>query len=758
MARTLEAERAEKAEIAEQLKKLQAVVASLQASKETIPSDEKDETEEASVDLEVVPIASSTRRPAKTIGTLDESRFLSSVNQLSISSITVPECKPLAGDDEIHRHTFEMWKDLLIDCMALAGIEDEATKFTVFKLYFGSSSDVMFQRRKLALMEQKSDESDLAFITRVGETAQLCDFDKTKEFEEIVKTIAEHAKSKEVRVAALKMVSRNGTFTNLVDKVREIQAIRMNEDFFAVKHRRSESTVEVAILAPVKAEFRNPPSSRRIYEQRADNRYLPYNRNYPRYNQRFPQQTGWRGNRAGMNNRNVGHIQRACLLAGSSITKRKTNQDIYETETKQAKIEAVEEKEAPPKATEQANVPDRCDWDTDRFVIATIGTNAESGIITAQVAGMQCDFLIDSGAQVNTLVENIYRIMRSNERYSKEMYNIREGSDRSLKAYASEGEIMVLATFEAFLFISDDRPVHLETFYVVKNAHRSLLGRSTALRYSVLKLGFSVPVLEEANSVENGLTLATVALSEPFPKFNLPPVKIDYDKSRPPCRNIFSNIPQAMKPMVEKRLLELIAADIIEPVTQGMDVSFCSSMLAIPKGKHDIRLVIDLRGPNKYIQRTPFAMPTLESILPELNGAAWFSTIDMSNAFFHVELDRDSRHLTNFYTEFGLFRCVRLPFGLCNAPDIFQEVLQRVILGGCSGVKNYLDDILVFGSTKEIHDANLEEVLNRLRQHNVKLNDSKCVFSSQAVQFVGFLLTSNGWSVTDEKDEGYPEL
>ncbi|XP_062559175.1 uncharacterized protein LOC134223974 [Armigeres subalbatus] len=431
MARTLEAERAEKAEIAEQLKKLQAVVASLQASKETIPSDEKDETEEASVDFEVVPIASSTQRPAKSIGTLDESRFLSSVNQLSISSITVPECKPLAGDDEIHRHTFEMWKDLLIDCMALAGIEDEATKFTVFKvkagprlltifkntisdpeapdanakpflnalhrlkLYFGSSSDVMFQRRKLALMEQKSDESDLAFITRVGETAQLCDFDKTKEFEEIVKTVAEHAKSKEVRVAALKMVSRNGTFTNLVDKVREIQAIRMNEDFFAFKHRQSESTAEVAILAPVKAEFRNPSSSRRIYEQRADNRYLPYNRNYPRYNQRFPQQTGWRGNRAGMNNRNmnenkrldrcwrcfsffhppsecnaanlvcrkcgqVGHIQRACLPAGSSITKRKTNQDIYETETKQAKIEAVEEKEAPPKATEQVSDETEC--------------------------------------------------------------------------------------------------------------------------------------------------------------------------------------------------------------------------------------------------------------------------------------------------------------------------------------------------------------------------------------------------------------
>ncbi|XP_062535310.1 uncharacterized protein LOC134204488 [Armigeres subalbatus] len=430
MAEKLKAERAEKANMAEQLKKLQAVVDSLKTTKEIIPSVVKDANEDASVDFEEIPIASSTQHQPKSIGTLDESRFLSSVNQLSISSIAIQECKPLAGDDEIHRHTFEMWKDLLNDCMALAGIEDEATKFTIFKvkagprlltifkntrsdaeapdvstnpfsnalhrlkLYFGSSSDVMFQRRKLALMEQKADESDLAFITRVGETAQLCDFDKTKEFEEIVKTIAEHAKCKEVRVAALKMVSRNGTFTTLVDKVREIQAIRMNEEFFAFKHMQSGSARETAMLAPVTAEYQNPSSSsRRNYEQRSDNRYVPYNRNYPRYNQRFPQQTGWRANRVGATKRNfgdrnetkrldrcwrcysffhlpsecnaanlvcrkcgqVGHIQRACYPATSTTTKRNVDQDIFETDAKQAKIEVVEEKEATSKTKEQVS-------------------------------------------------------------------------------------------------------------------------------------------------------------------------------------------------------------------------------------------------------------------------------------------------------------------------------------------------------------------------------------------------------------------
>lgn len=365
---------------------------------------------------------------------------------------------------------------------------------------------------------------------------------------------------------------------------------------------------------------------------------------------------------------------------------------------------------------------------------------------------MPCKFLIDSGAQVNTLTESLFRVMVSDPKYSDGVLNVQEKSDRPLKAYASAGEIEVLATFEAYLFISIDRPIYLEKFYVVREL-RSLLSRSTATRYSVLLLGIKVPVMVNAVSTVSFLTgeIAAVTMNDSFPKFNIPPVKISYNKSVPPCRNIYLSIPQAVKPLVEERLQQLVSSNIIENVTQDMDTSFCSSMIVVPKGKHDIRLVIDLRGPNQYIYRTPFSMPTLESIVANLNGAKYFSTIDLSNAFFHVELDAESRHLTNFFTEFGMFRCVRLPFGLCNAPDLFQEILQRQILGGCKGVENYLDDVLVHGRTKEEHDANLAAVLARLKEHNVKLNESKCVFGSQSVEFLGFVLTPDGWQIDDEK-------
>lgn len=305
----------------------------------------------------------------------------------------------------------------------------------------------------------------------------------------------------------------------------------------------------------------------------------------------------------------------------------------------------------------------------------------DDGVIVGVVAGLRCSFLIDSGAQVNTFTEDLFQELISNPKHRDEVFEVKYQTDRPLKAYATVGEIKVVATFLAYLFISDDRPLLLEKFYVVSEV-RALLGRSTASRYSILMLGLKVPVQSQRFGSHISLIageIATIATNEIFPKFNLPPVKIHYDRSKPPCRNIFLNIPLAVRPLVEKRIQELINANIIEPVVEGMDTSFCSSMLVVPKGKNDIRLVIDLRGPNRNIFRTPFSMPTLEQILAELDGATWFSTIDIANAFFHIELDEESRHLTNFFTEFGMFRCVRLPFGLCNTPDLFQETLQRNI-------------------------------------------------------------------------------
>lgn len=279
------------ATLTEQLGNAQETIMSLQASLQAPRSDSGDvESVEFNGNVGI----SSTQRPRNESG-IELSRFMSSMNQMSISSISVPECKPLVEGEQLGRRDFEAWKDLLTDSFKLAGVDDEATQFVVLKLkagpmlleiykntkstaeapndelypfsnalfrlkaYFGSASDIMLQRRKLAVMVQRPEETDLSFIMRVGAIARLCDFAEGKEFEEITSTVAEHARNKEVRTVALKMLSHQGSFTDLVDKVREIEAVNMNEEFYHLKHGKPNQ----AMVAAVSAEYGRAGPSRR---------------------------------------------------------------------------------------------------------------------------------------------------------------------------------------------------------------------------------------------------------------------------------------------------------------------------------------------------------------------------------------------------------------------------------------------------------------------------------------------------------------
>ena len=174
-----------------------------------------------------------------------------------------------------------------------------------------------------------------------------------------------------------------------------------------------------------------------------------------------------------------------------------------------------------------------------------------------------------------------------------------------------------------------------------------------SLRYSVLQLGPNV-VVDRGDDYQGSVVrfpgeILAVATKKEFPKFNVPPVILSYDITKPPSRKIFTNIPLPFREETERRLQDLLDTGIIELVTDSTDRSFFSSLLVVPKGKDDIRLVVDLRGPNKCIISTPFRMPHLEEILADLHGAKYFSTIDLTSAFFHVEIAKQSRHLANFF-------------------------------------------------------------------------------------------------------------
>uniref|UniRef100_A0A3B5PS62 Gypsy retrotransposon integrase-like protein 1 n=1 Tax=Xiphophorus maculatus TaxID=8083 RepID=A0A3B5PS62_XIPMA len=133
----------------------------------------------------------------------------------------------------------------------------------------------------------------------------------------------------------------------------------------------------------------------------------------------------------------------------------------------------------------------------------------------------------------------------------------------------------------------------------------------------------------------------------------------------------------------------------------------------------------------------------MDELLSELRGAYVFSTIDLASAYHQLLLHENSRDLMAFITHKGLFRYCRVPYGLASAPSAFQKMMETV-LKGLPGVHNYLDDVIVAGSSLQEHDRRLRAVLQRLTDAGLTLNMQKCTFRQSSLRFLGHIISKDG--------------
>lgn len=308
---------------------------------------------------------------------------------------------------------------------------------------------------------------------------------------------------------------------------------------------------------------------------------------------------------------------------------------------------------------------------------------------------------------------------------------------RELRAYAVETPMAIRCAFRAEIdVVGATKPVVTAEFLVVNEGRRSLLGRRTASELKLLKVGLSV------NSCEQSTT------AEIFPKMPGVKVRFSVDASIPPEKNAYYNVPAAFREAARRRLEDMEASGIIERVTKAPE--WISGMSAVPKGKNDFRLVVNMRAPNKAIKREYYRMPLVDEIKIKLHGAKFFTKLDLSNAYYHLELCKNSRDLTTFLTENGMYRFTRLMFGVNCAPEIFQREMCR-LLEGVGNIIVYIDDVLIFADTLEKLREITGQVLRILRSNNLTLNEDKCEFDKSFLIFLGHGLDENGFHVDEAK-------
>lgn len=205
-------------------------------------------------------------------------------------------------------------------------------------------------------------------------------------------------------------------------------------------------------------------------------------------------------------------------------------------------------------------------------------------------------------------------------------------------------------------------------------------------------------------------------------------------------------IPNSTKSELENQIKGLIKNDIIEECQS----EWSSPILLVPKksdnsSKRVWRLVIDYRKLNEKIMDDKFPLPNINEILDSLSGAVYFSHLDLSQSYYQVTLAPESRNVTAFTTNTGQYQMKRLPMGLKISPSAFSRVMT-VAMSGLTYEKCfvYLDDLVIFGRNLDSHNKNLQDVFERLRKVNLKLNPQKCQFLKLELLYLGHVVSKDG--------------
>ncbi|XP_055543099.1 uncharacterized protein LOC129728674 [Wyeomyia smithii] len=220
-------------------------------------------------------------------------------------------------------------------------------------------------------------------------------------------------------------------------------------------------------------------------------------------------------------------------------------------------------------------------------------------------------------------------------------------------------------------------------------------------------------------------------------------------KNKPPVRQF----PYVMSPKTQ----ELVAVELNRLLDLGIIERSSSdwSLNCVPVIKpNKVRLCLDARKINERTVRDAYPLPHPGRILGQLPEARYLSTIDLSEAFLQVPLEKQSRKYTAFSVQGkGLFQYTRMPFGLINSPATLARLMDKVLGHGVlePHVFVYLDDIVVVTETFEQHLRLLKEIAHRLREANLSINLEKSKFGVSEIPFLGYLLSVNGLSVNPDK-------
>ena len=238
--------------------------------------------------------------------------------------------------------------------------------------------------------------------------------------------------------------------------------------------------------------------------------------------------------------------------------------------------------------------------------------------------------------------------------------------------------------------------------------------------------------------------------------WDTPPISLELEKDAKPFHARAFPIPQIHEATVRKECDRLCKEGVLE---KDSDSEWAAPTFIVPKKEGTVRFVTDFRQLNKALKRKPFPIPNIQDILQKIGGFTYATALDLNMGYYNIRLDPYSSSLCTLILPWGKYRYKRLPMGIKNSPDIFQQKISDLMEGLEDFIRAYLDDILIITKgSYEDHLEKLAEVLKRLQKAGLQVNLPKSKIAVQELEYLGYWLTPKGIRPMAKKVEAIKNL
>lgn len=223
-------------------------------------------------------------------------------------------------------------------------------------------------------------------------------------------------------------------------------------------------------------------------------------------------------------------------------------------------------------------------------------------------------------------------------------------------------------------------------------------------------------------------------------------------KNEPPT---IQSRPYQFTPDRMKALKNIISRMLDQNIIEHSNSPMASPAFLVPKrNKTDFRLVCDFRKINNHIQLDLTPPPNIENIFQFMQGATYFTSFDLNEAFHQIPITESSKQYTAFTTPYGIFHYNTIPQGIRIGTQALQRLTQNIFSHMLyQNVLIFADDLVIFSNTAQDHYKHVQEVLNILRKANLTVNPSKVKLAQNGVHFLGFIVKDSKIYVDPSRTE-----